>query len=911
VLLPFIIAGLTTGSVYALAGVGLVLTYKTSGVFNFAHGALATVSAYLFYSLQVQAGIPWPAAAAVCVLGVGPILGLLLERISRTLVLSSLATRVVSTVGILLVIQALVVIIYGETITRAVPPYLPTHAFTVGGATVTSDRILVFGIAAAATAALYVYFRVTRMGVAMRAVVDNSVLLDVAGTSPVAVRRIAWIIGSMMASASGLLLAPFITLDATNLTFLVVTAYGAAALGRFTNIPATYFGGLALGVAAAVCTKYFTAGLLSGLAASLPFLVLFVVLLLTPKSKLADRATIVPRNRAAWTTPWQVQVFFGLALLVALVLVPQFAGYHLADYSTFLGATVLFLSLGLLVRTSGQVSLCHVSFMAIGVCAFSHLAVDRHWPWGPALVTAGLIAAPIGALLAVPAIRLSGLYLALATFGFGILLQFMFYTSDFMFGDLALGIDVPKPVIPALGLDGSDKSYYYLCLVIAVVVVAAVIGINRSRLGRLLRALSDSSVGLAASGASINVTRLLVFCASAFLAAIAGVLMAGAIGHVDSASYMPITSLMYFALIIITVGGAPWYAVVAAAGFVVIPSYLTSSNTMNWLQVVFGASAVLFAMTPESMREGSHFIQDGLDRLFRRTARSRPEPVDVQRLELVEKPPSRERTLQVEDLRVAFGGLVAVDGASLEVPRGRITGLIGPNGAGKTTIFNACSGLNRPSRGSIRLDGVEISRRGTASRARRGMGRTFQQMELFDSLTVWENVALGAEAGRAGVNFLQHLMSSPATKRRIRARTEIALKQCDLLDLADRIVGSLSTGQRRLVELARCLSGPFHVLLLDEPSSGLDRVESAKFGQILRNVVAEHGVGILLVEHDITLVAEVCDYIYVLDFGKPIFQGTVSDVLVSPLVRAAYLGTDEVERMVGEVKAHTGTEEAG
>jgi ABC-type branched-subunit amino acid transport system ATPase component len=165
-------------------------------------------------------------------------------------------------------------------------------------------------------------------------------------------------------------------------------------------------------------------------------------------------------------------------------------------------------------------------------------------------------------------------------------------------------------------------------------------------------------------------------------------------------------------------------------------------------------------------------------------------------------------------------------------------------------------------------------------------------MELFDSLTVRENVALGAEGSHAGTNALSHLMSAPRTSSRIDAITEELLTQCDLSALSDHPVGLLSTGHRRLVELARCLAGPFHILLLDEPSSGLDRAETARFGQILQQVVDTRGVGILLVEHDMVLVSEVCDYIYVLDFGKPICAGIAAEVLSSPLVQAAYLGDD-------------------
>jgi ABC-type branched-subunit amino acid transport system ATPase component/branched-subunit amino acid ABC-type transport system permease component len=894
-LLPFIIAGLTTGSVYALAGVGLVLTYKTSGVFNFAHGALATVSAYLFYTLHIEHGMPWPVAAVVCVFVVGPVLGLVFEQITRRLSNVSLAIRVVSTVGVLLAIQAIVVIIYGTTETRTVPQYFPATEFHIGGAVITLGQIIIFAVGAAATAALYVYFRVARTGVAMRAVVDDSALLDISGTSPTAVRRWAWIIGVTFASASGLLLVPFINLDSITLTFLVVAAFGAAAIGAFRSLPFTYLGGLFIGIGAALSSEYFTSGLLSGLSASLPFVVLFVVLLVSPRRWLAERTAVVQRDRAEWTAPWQVQSFFGIVLLVILGLVPVFAGIHLADYSQFLAMTILFLSLGLLVRSSGQVSLCHVTFMAIGVCAFSQLDASLHWPWLLALLVAGAIAMPVGALLAIPAIRLSGLYLALATFGFGILVQYMFYTENFMFGSTGLGVQVPMPDFPALGLDGSDTSYYYLCLVLTILVTGIVIMIGRSRLGRLSRALADSPRGLATTGTSINVTRVLVFCLSAFLAAMAGVLAAGAIGQASGDSYPPIQSLVYFALVIITLGGAPWYALTAAAGLMIVPSYLTSVNTSNWLQVIFGVTAIGYAMTPPRLKGMPPGVAHRIDQLVRRrTAGTKPSSATPRAAAVA--PPIGGGSLRARDIRVRFGGLVAVDGVSVEAPPGRITGMIGPNGAGKTTMFNACSGLITPSRGQVTINDDSVSRLGPAARARRGLGRTFQQMELFDSLTVRENVELGAEGGNAGPNPLRHLTSMPRTRRMVRDRASEAIARCDLTELADRTAGSLSTGQRRLVELGRCLAGPFRILLLDEPSSGLDRAETARFGEILQQAVAERGIGILLVEHDMALVTDICDYVYVLDFGKPIFQGTAAEVMSSPTVKAAYLGDDEVER---------------
>jgi ABC-type branched-subunit amino acid transport system ATPase component len=283
-----------------------------------------------------------------------------------------------------------------------------------------------------------------------------------------------------------------------------------------------------------------------------------------------------------------------------------------------------------------------------------------------------------------------------------------------------------------------------------------------------------------------------------------------------------------------------------------------------------------------------------IDRLARRrTAGSRPSTPGPRA-----GVPARQvsaGSLRARAISVRFGGLVAVDGVSVEASTTRITGLIGPNGAGKTTMFNACSGLVTTSGGRVTVDGGNVSRLGPAARARRGLGRTFQQMELFDSLTVRENVELGAEGGNAGPNPLRHLMSAPRTRRQVRDLAADAIRQCDLTELADRTAGSLSTGQRRLVELARCLAGPFRILLLDEPSSGLDRAETARFGEILQRAAAERGIGILLVEHDMALVTAICDYVYVLDFGKPIFEGVPAEVMSSPVVKAAYLGDDEAE----------------
>jgi ABC-type branched-subunit amino acid transport system ATPase component/branched-subunit amino acid ABC-type transport system permease component len=892
-ILPFIVIGLVAGSVYGLAAVGLVLTYKTSGVFNFAHGAVAAAAAYLFYTLHVQHHMAWPAAAAITVFGLGPVAALLFERFAKGIGKTSLTLRVAGTVGVLLVIEAAIVLIYGTEATRTVPVFLAHGQFHIGSTTIQNAQAITVAIAVIATATLSLYFRFTRAGAAMRAVVESPDLLEISGTSAVTVRRMAWLIGTCFACASGVLFSSTLPLDPVQLTLLVVAAFGAAAIGAFSSLPITFAGGLAIGVAASVATKYFTTGLLAGIPASMPFIVLFVVLLTFPKRYLVERSFAAPSSRPTWTAPPALQVVGGVVVLALLALVPSFAGIHLTDWTTALANVILFLSLGLLVRTSGQVSLCHVSFLAIGATAFAHFA-GLGLPWLVAFPLACLVAVPVGALLAVPAIRLSPLYLALATFGFGIFLQYMFYPASFMFGNSDSGLSEPRPSWFGFA---SDTGFYYFLLIAAAVAAVAVIALNRSRLGRLLRGIADSPTALATSGADTRIAWVLVFCLSAAMAAGAGALAGMSQQLVSSSSYPPLESLTYFALIIIVAGEAPWYALLAAIPFTVIPSYLTSSSTSYWLQIVFGVFAILYAITPPDRRAAPAFVRAACDGLFRRPRAEGAKPSGQGPL----APPvitiSDSHELRAVGLDVRFGGLVAVSGVVLTARPGQVTGLIGPNGAGKTTTFNVCSGLVTPTAGKVSLGDHDITRARPATRAQRGLGRTFQQMQLFDSLTVAENVALGAEATLAGSNPVRHLVGRRGDARLVSTATAHALELCELEPLADVRAAELSTGQRRLVELARCISGPFGMLLLDEPSSGLDAAETERFGEILERVIDERGVGILLVEHDMSLVMKCCGYIYVLDFGQLIFEGTPDEVRASPVVRAAYLGDQHLEEI--------------
>ena len=717
-MLPFIIVGLVTGSVYGLAGVGLVLTYKTSGIFNFAYGALATVAAYFFYALYVQHHWPlWLSlVVAVPVLAVVEGVGFekFVERVSR----AKLSVQIAATVGIFLIVEALAVIFFGPN-SRTFPQYLyANESVKFGGVHVQASQIFIFVLSILITGGLYVFLRRARIGVAMRAVVDDAELMNLAGTSPARIRRAAWIIGCFFAGLSGLLLAPAVQLDPSTLTLLVVDAYAAAALGGFSSLPLTWAGGLFLGVAAALATKYVNSTtLLGALPATMPFIVLFVVILVYPKRRFFQAAVPLARRAGrSWSAPWRFQVGGGVVVVAFLCCVPIFSGFRTDGWTNALTDVILLLSLGLLVRTSGHVSLCQASFAAIGAVAFAKLTGGPGIPWLLALIFAGLIVVPIGALLAIPAIRLGGLFLALATFGFGLWLADMFYQSSVMFGVSNIGITDPRPGVSWLS---SDTGFYYLVLGLTIVISLLVVGIVHSRLGRLLRGISDSPIALTANGAAVNMTHVLVFCISAFLAGISGALLGATLGSIDGLSFDPTTSLTYLALIVISVGGEPWYALLSGAGIGLVPVYVTASNVSYYLQLIFGFFAMQVAMF------GTQPLPAGVRRLVDRIGGRQPvEAGPPWAADSAEPdgaaPPSAvggavapavaqagkatvltevgagsyAQSLEVRDLRVCFGGLVAVDDLQLTARVGRITGLIGPNGAGKTTTFDACSSLS-------------------------------------------------------------------------------------------------------------------------------------------------------------------------------------------------------------------------
>lgn len=591
--LPFIVAGVVSGCLYGLAATGLVLTYKTSGIFNFAHGAVAALCAYAFYELRTVRGLPWPVALVVSVVLFAPAVGLVIELIARRLAGLDTAARIVATVGLLLAFQGLTQRLYGATPILSLP-FISTRTFRVAGVNVGYDQLTTVVLSLVCVGALLLFFRRSKLGLQMRAVVDNTELLGLTGSSPVVVRRWAWAIGSSFAALSGILLAPTVGLDATFLTLLVVQAFGAAAVGRFQNIGVTYLAAIAIGIVAEITKKYVPdIPSLAGVPSSLPFIVLFAVLVFSPAGRFRGREPR-PRPYRPVRLPRPVAQAIGIGGLLLVLAVPDLVGTKLSVYTNGTIFVTLFVSLTLLTRLSGQVSLCQMSFAAVGATTFSRLSQDLGLPWLPACILAGLVVVPVGALLAIPAIRLSSLYLGLATFGFAILLERFVFGTSLMFG--ALG-DRTGSRPGVLGLDG-DRGFFYLAAGIAIGSVVLAVVIGRSRLGRLLRGMADSPIALATHGADVNITRVLVFCVSSFLAGIAGVLLLCLTGtaRAGGTTFGFFQSLLLLAVLAISGRSVIVGPVVAALLLAVLPSYSTDPNLGAYQALFFGAAAVIAAV---------------------------------------------------------------------------------------------------------------------------------------------------------------------------------------------------------------------------------------------------------------------------------------------------------------------------
>ena len=897
----FLILGLGNGGVFAALAVALVVTYRSSGVLNFAAASQALFGAYTYTLLRqgqlfepipgmkatIAVGGPWGFwPALLLTLAIEGLLGVAMYGIVfRALRNHGPAGKAVASIGLATVITALVNLRLGTQQLLA-NNIFPSHTYLLGHIRISGSRLWFVVTIIAVAVVLSALYRFTRFGLATRAASETEFGALVSGLSPERIAVANWAISGVVAGLAGILIAPLVPLVPVSYTLFIVPALAAAVVGQFFAIGPAVAAGVALGAleSLVVLLKAKHPSFPSGIDQCIPLAVVLGVLLIRGKA-LPTRGSLAQVSLGRAPRPrhlaWPIAVGAPLGVGVIFLLT---GNYRDALINSMIMAVI---SLSLVVVTGyvGQISLAQLALA--GVAAFSLSTIAHTWgvPFPIAPLLAAGFAAVVGVVVGLPAIRIRGLLVAIETLTLALAVDYLWFQNN-SFNGGAGGAVVPDPKLFGLDLGiGSGKqfprpAFALMCLVVLIGVALGVACLRRSRLGSAMLAVKANERSAAAAGIDVARTKVVGFAIGAFIAGIGGCLLAYQQGAVTFDSFQAILILGVFSSVflagITSVSGGVLAGLLASNGLL----YTWLSNVLkigNWYGILAGAGVILtIIFNPEGLVGPVHQFLDG------RSPEPAPKPAtpshsparpDARAVE-----PPGHTLLEVRDLTVHYGGVTAVAELTMSVPSAQIVGLIGPNGAGKTTTMDALCGFAAYS-GTVELGGRRLDGMAPHRRAAAGLGRTFQGIDLYEGLTVEENVVVGSHIGRGrGSGAVGH-----------------ALATLGLTELAHKKVSELSQGQRQLVSIGRALAGRPRLLLLDEPAAGLDSTESAWLADRLRDV-RDSGITILLIDHDMSLVLSLCDKIYVLDFGALIASGGAEEVRADRRVADAYLGATHAKQ---------------
>ena len=582
-----------------------------------------------------------------------------------------------------------------------------------------------------------------------------------------------------------------------------------------------------------------------------------------------------------------------LPILLLALAVPVIALLPLPDFwiaqLNYIGLYAL-VSMGLVLLTGvgGLTSFGQAAFVGIGAYTTAWLTLNIGMsPWLTLFM--GLALTAISALIVgIITLRMSGHYLPLATIAWGLSLYYLMGNLDALGKyDGLLGLKS----LSAFGIDiGQGRLFFVLCWALLIAGAVALINLLDSRPGRAIRSLKGGTQMAEAMGISTFRYKVTIFLIAALFASVAGWLLAHFQRTVNPSAFGLKMGIEYLFMAVVGGVGHVWGAIVGAGLVKLLDDYLQVAlpaligTSGSYEVIVFGIALVLVLK----------YLPDGLWSMVARKFPKPPREVNWQNatdLPVRVKPAIGEPVLVVDKIRKQFGGLVAVNDISFEIAAGQIAGLIGPNGAGKSTTFNLITGVLSKTSGKVSFCGEDVSALPSREISRKGMARTFQHVKMIADMTVLENVAMGAYTrGQSGV-LSSMLRTNQAEEQRLMKEAQRQLERIGMGAYLHEQAGNLAMGPQRLMEIARALCCDPALLLLDEPAAGLRHKEKQALAAVLRQLQSE-GMSILLVEHDMDLVMDVCDQLVVMEFGTLLTRGTPAEVQANPAVRAAYLGTE-------------------
>jgi branched-chain amino acid transport system permease protein len=585
-----------------------------------------------------------------------------------------------------------------------------------------------------------------------------------------------------------------------------------------------------------------------------------------------------PRKRRL--SPWP---FVLLVIAIAVPLLPYYTNVSHFVLSMFMQATtyaIAVLGMVVVLGYTGQINLAQAAFFGFGAYGVALGTVSYGLSFWVSLALGIGIAGLAGGILGMTTLRLGGHYLAMITISF----QQIFDLVAVNWIEVTHGPDgiagIGRPSLFGHELS-DDRAYLLLCSLVLYAMIGAVWYLPQTRLGRAMRGVRENELAAEVVGVHTLRTKVIAFTLCAALGGVGGGLYAGGFAYISPDNFNFQRAVEFLSMVLLGGAQSPFGGALGTTLLILLPEWLKEMPpSLQFIKdvylAIYGLAVILIMVF---MPEGIWGLLRNGWKKFRTVL-----PVDTSGIKPLNLDIAVTQTtplLRLEGMQKFFGGLRAVDGIDLEVSRGTVHALIGPNGSGKTTTLNVVNGIYKATGGRIFIDGNDVTLKSPHERAGHGLGRTFQNIRLFPSMSALENVIVGAQRDNNPIE--------PGAKA-LRARAMSALQFVGLADKADTIVRSLPYGHQRLVEIARALAGHPKLLLLDEPAAGLNQTEKMELVELLKKLRSGHGLTVFLIDHDMGLVEKVSDRITVLNFGKKIAEGTPQEVLRHPDVIAAYLG---------------------
>ena len=900
---PLLLLGSIFGIGYALLGIGLVLAYRSSGFINFAHGATGLLAASAMSVVVNDYGVPYwlgfaGALAAAALLAAGIEAMLASKLASAPKVLSMVATLGAGQALLLLALSFAKGGLGGGSFPQ--PPGFPQFELTVF---VSPSAIALLWLSPVVVGGMYLFLQRSKYGLAVRGAAANADAATLAGVDPRHMAALSWALAGALSAFTAMLILPnqsTVTPDALGPDF-IVRGLAVAALARFANFAVAFAAGLGIGIVEQVLasnpdsTGWFEVALFLLILAGVGLRVG------AGRDQTERWASLTPSRRLpdAYRDVWLIQ-HLGWVLGGAGAVAAALASVWISNRSAFLLSTVIaFATIGIsvsfLTGLAGQLSLGQVAFAAIGAVAGVRVATETG-SLALGLLCGGVTGATASAAVGLPALRMQGLLLAVATLAFA-LATFSWLLRQ----DWAFGAGLSSRPVSVLGFEVTNsRGFYYVALAVFVVVLAVAATLRRSSFGRTLVAVRDNEAASRVLQAAPWRLLVTAYAFAGFVAGTGGVVLAMNNTFVTRSIFTPSDSINVVAIAVI--GGLS-----ELTGPLLGAAYLIGIREFFDLELsaLAGLNAVWLILILEQPR-GIHGLLAGTRRnMIDQIARLHgidPHTAEAPRPAGAASPAaapaagadgSRDGSrgangavLEVRGLSRRFGDLKAVDEVSFSVTEGETLGLIGPNGAGKTTVFELVSGYLRPQAGSVLFDGTDITRLSPEARSRRGLVRSFQNASLFATMTPREIVFLACRHDGGG----RFVLGGSRAERAIEDRADDTLASFGLAAVSEVPAGLLSTGTRRLVELAANVALRPRLLLMDEPSAGLAQAETEALGEVIGQIREAYGITLVVIEHDMPLLASICDRMIALEVGRVIAEGSPAEVQVDPAVVRSYLG---------------------